>query len=62
MKKNNKSSMSFEFIGKVNIIERISGKKAKRTPIEGKLVLQCILDVLYRALDLQERALFISKK
>ena len=54
--------MSFEFIGKVNIIERISGKKAKRTPIEGKLVLQCILDVLYRALDLQERALFISKK
>ncbi len=50
-KKKMKSGVYLELNGEVSIIERKAGKRAKREPLDGRLVLECVLDVLRRSLD-----------
>jgi hypothetical protein len=49
--------VSLELVGKVNIVERIPGKRIKRTSLDGEIVLHCVLDVLRRGLEAEEKRL-----
>jgi hypothetical protein len=47
-----KSEVSLELVGVVNVVEREQGKRAKRTPIEGELVLKALISVISDGLDI----------
>lgn len=51
LKKKPEDYLGFELEGQVYIVERKNGKKT-RTAFDGKLVLQCLVEILSQSVDL----------